>query len=83
MRRSTKGHIVRLLEADSIGGGLLVDGIDVVVRRVSRGALLSMYYLLVLFYFVSYRRDTIRRRSREQDSYPWDLERIHCGEAST
>ena len=42
MRRSTKGHIVRLLEADSIGDGLLVDGIDVVVRRVSRGALLSM-----------------------------------------
>ena len=42
MRRSTSGHIARLLEADSIGDGLLVDGIDVVVRRVSRGALLSM-----------------------------------------
>lgn len=42
MRRSTKGHIARLLEEDSIGDGLLVDGIDVVVRRVSRGALLSM-----------------------------------------
>ena len=42
MRRSTKGPIARLLEEDSIGDGLLVDGIDVVVRRVSRGALLSM-----------------------------------------